>query len=248
MNQELEAYLTDSYPTFFHYRATDETVADGMDPAIAHEIACDDGWFPLIEAVATIAKKQFNTRGDRETIHATQIKEKFGALRIYVNRSPDRITAATWMAQRLSEQMCERCGATQGTRKQSDTGWMKTLCESCGLEWRGVPEEVPVWQFTYECHECGSETPVLYPVGVGGKHGGAWEPVGEQLKTLTEGNIQEVFSEVQRTVVYGNCCVECDAYQGNYYVYEAAADRDLTLETTASHDHDATRVTTVTTR
>lgn len=135
------------------------------------------------------------------------------------------------MAGVMSRQVCERCGATSTVRRQKADGEMKTLCEPCGLTWRSVPETVPVRRFTYECYKCGAATPVVYPSGIGGPHGGAWTTVGAEIATWEGTHVEPVFSEVQRQWVYGNCCAECGAYQGNYYVYKAAANRGVAAPT-----------------
>jgi hypothetical protein len=95
-------------------------------------LAVGSGWRELIEkAVERIAVVAAGAPGDEITI--TQIKEKFGGLRIYFNakRLPDdtlaRIREAIDLAEARADCTCETCGA-QG-RLYYDDGWYVTCCE-----------------------------------------------------------------------------------------------------------------------
>jgi hypothetical protein len=58
----------------------------------------------------------------------TQIKEKFGTLRVYTNFTDDYCDGVITMAESMSARTCEEC-AQPG--KQTVEGWIKTLCEEC---------------------------------------------------------------------------------------------------------------------
>lgn len=55
-----------------------------------------------------------------------QVKEKFGTLRVYVDNSNRRTSAAISFAVRLSSRTCETCGQPG---KLDGEGWLRTLCE-----------------------------------------------------------------------------------------------------------------------
>lgn len=59
----------------------------------------------------------------------TQIKEKFGGLRVYTNFIPSpELRGAISVAEITSYTVCEFCGAPGEERPG---GWVKTLCDSC---------------------------------------------------------------------------------------------------------------------
>lgn len=58
---------------------------------------------------------------------ASQVKEKFGGLRFYVNSADDAVYALINMAESMSVRTCEVCGSPG---KQNSGGWIKTLCET----------------------------------------------------------------------------------------------------------------------
>lgn len=90
---------------------------------------CGHGWAKLIEAVALAAADD-----KREVkIRATQIKEKFGTLRIYTNVYSEFTHGAIHVADTLSQHTCEQCGRVGQTR--SHRGWLQTLCQTCHNEW-----------------------------------------------------------------------------------------------------------------
>ncbi|MGA8223776.1 MAG: hypothetical protein WB780_19160 [Candidatus Acidiferrales bacterium] len=56
-----------------------------------------------------------------------QVKEKFGTLRFYCGGT-EAIDKYIHLAERLSAITCESCGKTG---KANDSGWIRTLCDSC---------------------------------------------------------------------------------------------------------------------
>jgi hypothetical protein len=57
---------------------------------------------------------------------ASQIKEKFGGLRFYVNGATDKHWSYISFAESMSYSTCEECGAPG---KRYTDGWHKTLCD-----------------------------------------------------------------------------------------------------------------------
>lgn len=58
---------------------------------------------------------------------ALQVKEKFGALRVYLNRTEPTVAAYVTFAEAMSACTCEECGAP-GRRRSG--GWIRTLCDT----------------------------------------------------------------------------------------------------------------------
>lgn len=62
-------------------------------------------------------------------IQITQIKEKFGGLRFYINGGDDSIYAYIGFAESLSYKICESCGTTHNVGQTK--GWIYTCCKKC---------------------------------------------------------------------------------------------------------------------
>lgn len=62
-------------------------------------------------------------------IQVRQVKEKYGGLRFYVDRSTPEIYALIEAAEMASFHVCQDCGAP-GVRTQL-AGWTATLCPAC---------------------------------------------------------------------------------------------------------------------
>lgn len=58
----------------------------------------------------------------------SQVKEKFGGLRVYLDNGTDAALAAVRDAEAQAARTCERCGADGAKRSGS---WLRTLCEGC---------------------------------------------------------------------------------------------------------------------
>jgi len=103
-------------------------------------IECGDGWLPLIHALCS--QLQFDIdKNHYPQIEFTQIKEKFGTLRLYyettqLNEKDERLEYKSGLqegmisfAEQLSECICEHCGSNNDIT-QTD-GWITTICKEC---------------------------------------------------------------------------------------------------------------------
>jgi hypothetical protein len=100
--------------------------------------ACvEKGWMPMLEKLlADLNAEGFNG----QTGYISQIKEKFGGLRFYVDfcsplgettLSDEAITRCQDLidaAEQKSFTICEMCGESGSIRRK---GWWKTLCDAC---------------------------------------------------------------------------------------------------------------------
>jgi len=91
---------------------------------------CGPGWYDLLDAtLGWIAEAQPNAWWK-----ASQIKEKFGTLRLYYDGNPgDEGGAIIDAAEHLSGFVCDVCGAPG---KTGGRGWISTRCELHNGDWR----------------------------------------------------------------------------------------------------------------
>jgi len=100
-------------------------------PFSYYGVECGDGWKPLIlEALNKMEELD-------DELYITQIKEKFGGLRLYtspykatIENELEEIIAA---AEEKASQTCETCGVPGHLRPD---GWMRTLCDSCESDYQ----------------------------------------------------------------------------------------------------------------
>lgn len=82
------------------------------------------GWWPILDQLFAVLVLH---GWDRKV---TQIKEKFGGLRVHLNS----YDANAWTAIRVAEahawDTCEMCGTTQSVRTRGDS-WLRTRCNAC---------------------------------------------------------------------------------------------------------------------
>ena len=81
-------------------------------------VECMDGWKRLIDPIIDLANKK--------GIAITQIKEKFGTLRVYTDTIDRELDQLIMDMEARSEKVCEVCGADGKIRSG---GWVKTLCD-----------------------------------------------------------------------------------------------------------------------
>lgn len=91
-------------------------------------VAVGSGWWPLVDTVISYIEDESRRTGQETKI--LQIKEKFGALRIYTSPwDAPTITGAIHMAELMSRRICESCGAPGETRVPKYGGWVRTMCQ-----------------------------------------------------------------------------------------------------------------------
>jgi len=79
------------------------------------------GWYPIIKS---LIEDLISLGWDKQT---TQVKEKFGGLRFYINSGSPVIHQRILQAETESYNTCEVCGKSGELRK--DIGWYSTLCD-----------------------------------------------------------------------------------------------------------------------
>ena len=93
-------------------------------------IECEKGWFKLLEPIFDYIKEYNKDKDDEHKIQITQIKEKWGTLRVYVNFGTDELFKLIDEAEDKSETVCEFCGSEENVGTVL-TGWFRTICEKC---------------------------------------------------------------------------------------------------------------------
>lgn len=136
MKELLATELYNKYPSLFSLKD------NKTEPIGAYSIECDDGWFDILSNLCwMIAQQERNIEGNNkyraskgekpveyEPFRFTQIKEKFGGLRIYYYGGNEYIRGLIGMAECWSYNTCEKCGEKGSKRGK---GWITVLCDKC---------------------------------------------------------------------------------------------------------------------
>lgn len=131
MKQELQDELYAKYPEIFYQKdlpMTQTCMCWGIDTG--------DGWYQIIdELCAKIQEHVTETkkRYPKFDIQATQVKEKMGGLRFYLNYSDDYIDGLIEEATKKSYKTCDVCGADGHCAAYRR--WWVTLCKEHSAEY-----------------------------------------------------------------------------------------------------------------
>jgi len=118
--------LFDAYPELFYYAR--ETSPQGNVYPIAFGIACEDGWFQLLDNLCS-SLSQYIKNKELAPVRVIQIKEKFGSLRFYVNGADPYCSGMIHFAETMAACICETCGAPGSPGHL--VGCYQTLCTDC---------------------------------------------------------------------------------------------------------------------
>ena len=121
------------YPELFKDRH-----ADMKTTAMCWGFECLDGWYPLINSLcAAIMWNPHTGKNVENPPTVSQVKEKYGTLRFYVNDSNERQNNIIEFAEYLSGNICENCGSMRDVSRTK--GWVKTRCLTCHQEAGDIP-------------------------------------------------------------------------------------------------------------
>jgi hypothetical protein len=129
MRQELEEKLVEKYPSLFADRTRPPT-----ESLMCFGCECDDGWFHILDSMCSLIDHHIKN-GEwqyEQPYRFTQIKEKFGGLRVYDYGHDDYIQGVIDMAEEMAAKSCEVCG--DKARTKAAGAWLKTLCEKHASE------------------------------------------------------------------------------------------------------------------
>lgn len=124
MKQELEDKLVEKYPKLFR-----DINADMTKTCMCWGFECGDGWYWLIDNLCDNIQGYINANNKKQVI-VSQVKEKFGGLRFYVDGGDKLIDGMIWLAEGLSMEICEMCGSTEDVTCEG-RGWITTKCTKC---------------------------------------------------------------------------------------------------------------------
>lgn len=113
--------------------------------------SCDNGWLGLIkQLIEDCIKAGWNKQ-------STQIKEKYGGLRFYINGATDEVWNLISKAEEESYHICEICGSTQQVGSTQE-GWVYTRCKKCAEK-----EELIGWKENRKGNEGIITLDIKYP-------------------------------------------------------------------------------------
>lgn len=121
MNKELSDKLREDFPEL--------CVDYGGDPretCMAWGFDIDGGWEPILRWL--LMGLDTLRREKAPELRLTQVKEKFGRLRVYIGQAPDEAHTLCAVASAMSGYVCEMCGDAGHVR---DGSWIRTLCDKC---------------------------------------------------------------------------------------------------------------------
>lgn len=117
MQSKLAQKLYDRYPKLFVQKDLSM-----MQTCMCWGIDCGDGWFLILDQMCT----ELQTLN--QELQFTQVKEKFGTLRVYLNNYSDEAEHIISKACDASEITCEACGDPGSI---NNGGWLSVRCSPC---------------------------------------------------------------------------------------------------------------------
>jgi len=119
MSPDKTKELFDIHPSFF-------TSLHPFEPLSMSGFDCGDGWMDVLRKAFTEMKEVAERNGYNTKI--TQVKEKYGTLRIYLDADFDDFDHIIQRAEKESSETCELCGKPG---ELVNDGWYHTFCSEC---------------------------------------------------------------------------------------------------------------------
>ena len=126
MKKELEMSLVTKYPLMFR-----DYGGDPYETCMNRGMEHGNGWFEILSTLCENIEKELQNHQElREKFKFTQVKEKFGRLRVYFDGANEIIWNLAYKSEEDSGIVCEQCG-TRDNVSANETGWIRTLCTNC---------------------------------------------------------------------------------------------------------------------
>jgi len=128
MNRDKQKKLIEDFPGLYINTSKDMT-----ESCMSWGFEVGDGWFDLIYNLSLKLQEEINKEPeeDRHWFRASQVKEKFGTLRFYMDNTTNAIEDLISQAEDDSENICEQCGEPG---KMRGDRWYYVACEKHNRE------------------------------------------------------------------------------------------------------------------
>lgn len=123
MNKKLESKLFKKYPKIFRQKDLPMN-----QTCMCWGISTGDGWYNIINILCNLLQFDID-HNDYKQVEFTQVKEKFGTLRIHTSGADKTQQAYIRFTEHLSGLICESCGSMTDIIRT--TGWISTICKKC---------------------------------------------------------------------------------------------------------------------
>lgn len=107
---------------------TDEVLEDYDYSYIVGQHELPEGWLRLFLLYCKAIRPLLVDSNQIEKFRFSQVKEKYGSMRLYSFCYPEEMRDVEWLYSGYSEFVCQRCGRMA---KMSTIGWIEQLCLDC---------------------------------------------------------------------------------------------------------------------
>lgn len=121
MSPDLDQALCTRYPRIFANRQ-----ADPLTTCMTRGFECGDGWYALIDALCSALQHETDQCGAPQIV-AQQVKEKFGTLRVYVERASEKQRELIKHAGTDSAAVCEISERSASGQPCVEDGWLHSV-------------------------------------------------------------------------------------------------------------------------
>ena len=128
-NPEQNKRLIEIYPYLQPRNVWSDKIPEDYDYSYIrgdHEIP--EGWMRLFLLYCKAIRPVLVNADYLDKFRFSQLKEKYGSLRLYNFGYPSEMSDLEWLYSGYSEFVCQRCGKMA---KISTSGWVEQLCEDC---------------------------------------------------------------------------------------------------------------------
>lgn len=118
--------LTDKYPYLIPRNSWTGEVIEDYDYTYTEMWALPDGWHRLFLLFCKNLKPHLEKANFLDKFYFTQLKEKYGTMRIYTSGVPDSVNDLISYYEAFSEQICIVCGKPSNWET---IGWVSFVCD-----------------------------------------------------------------------------------------------------------------------
>ena len=128
---EQTTQLVKKYPYLTPHNSWTGKIIEDYDYSYTEAWGLPDGWHRLFYLLCKHLRPHLEKANLLDTFYFTQIKEKYGTMRVYTSCLPDSVDHMIDLYECYSKYVCQSCGESA---KYCTHGWIAHLCERCVKE------------------------------------------------------------------------------------------------------------------
>ena len=122
--------IVEKYPYLAPHNSWTGKLVEDYDYSYTEAWGIPEGWHRLFYMLCKELRPHIEKAGLLDKFYFTQVKEKYGTMRVYTSCLPNSVDHMIDLYETFSKYICQNCGEFA---KYQTQGWIAHLCDNCNV-------------------------------------------------------------------------------------------------------------------